>query len=195
MNISKTPLNITNTALTLLLFLTASFAHAAGWSGNVAGYLGNKSLDNNDWSEFKSQGAVGVIFDFKLQDWPVNIAIDTIISGDTNKSGAQEDTGYSIERHFGIRKIFRQEGYSFKPYFGGGLAFILAGIERKNSGSTVVNEDKAVGTWVGVGSYFEFKSGFQLGLDLRYSTAEATISNIKRDVGGLHSGITAGYHW
>ena len=60
---------ITSTALSTLLFMATPAAYADdtqadGWTGNVSGYVGHKSVDDKDWPNLDSQGSVGVISDF-----------------------------------------------------------------------------------------------------------------------------------
>lgn len=190
-------------ALPLLLLLATPSANAdesqatgqaTGSSGNISGYLGVKSLDEDDWQELDGQTSIGVIADFKRNSWPVSISIDIIGSADFHEVGALEDVGYTVENHFGVRKIFTTNS-SFMPYIGGGVAIINAGIENKAPSGTVKDDDSAVGSWVGAGSYLQITKNFNVGVDIRYSKADVTLFNIEREAGGLHAGITAGYHW
>jgi len=189
-------LNIYNTVIPILLLLVVPAANAGDWSGNISGYLGQKSLDDKDWPELDKQPALGVIIDIKQQNWPVSIAFDLIVSGDEHKDGAQESIGATFENHIGARKVFAIPDSSIKPYLGGGVSIAFAGIENKN-GSTIINdeEDRGIGTWIGVGTYYELGPHFNIGVDVRYSKVEVTLINVDREVGGLHAGITAGYHW
>ena len=187
------------TVLPLLFLLATPSAHAdeiqpTGWTGNVSGYLGGKSLDKNDWQKMDSQPALGVIADFKQNNWPISIALDFIATGDEHKNGTLKETGYTVENHLGARKIFTTSS-SLMPYIGGGIAIVRAGFESKDSSGTVEEHDSTVGAWVGAGSYLQITQNFNLGVDIRYSKAEATLYDIDREVGGLHGGITAGYHW
>jgi hypothetical protein len=57
-----------NTAVASALLLTSlSLAHADdatgsnNFTGNVSGYIGQKSLDDKDWGELDSQGTLGMI--------------------------------------------------------------------------------------------------------------------------------------
>lgn len=172
-----------------------SGTHTEGWTGNVSGYLGHKSVDNNDWPNLDSQGSLGVISDFKKKSWPVSIALDLIVSGTVDESGANEDTGGTVETHFGVRKIFTLQNSSLRPYVGGGAALISAVLENKNAGVTVDDDDSTVGAWVGVGTYYAVTPSFSLGLDVRYSKAEVTLFDKTRDTDGLNAGISVGYHW
>lgn len=188
-------LKIKHAVLFIPLLISISNAHADDWTGNVSGYLGAKSLDSDDWKDLDSQFSIGVIADFKQKNWPVSIATDFIGSADVHETGNQEDTGYTLETHLGIRKVFAINNTSIKPYVGGGLAIVAAGIEKEVSKTTTKDDDNTFGTWAGAGAYMELTPDFTIGFDIRYSKAEATIFDIEREVGGLHTGITAGYHW
>jgi opacity protein-like surface antigen len=192
--------NLTSAALSTLLLMAAPAAYADDtqaddWTGNVSGYLGHKTVDSDDWPDLDSQGSLGVIADFGKRSWPVSIAADLIFAGTVHESGANEDTGGTVEMHLGARKIFALQNSSFRPYVGGGVALITAILENENAGVTVDDDDNTVGAWVGVGTYYAVTPSFNLGLDVRYSKAEVTLFDKEREAGGLNAGITAGYHW
>jgi opacity protein-like surface antigen len=200
MNNLPTVFTITRTALSALLFMAVPAAYANdtqsdAWTGNVSAYLGHKNVSDKDWPNLDSQGSIGVISDFKKESWPVSIAADLIVSGTENNSGINKTTGGSAEIHLGVRKIFTLQSSSFKPYIGGGVALISAGLEKKTAGVTVDDDDSALGAWVGVGGYYAVTKNISLGLDVRYSNAEVTLFNEKRDTGGVNAGMTVGYHW
>ena len=191
---------ITSTALSTLLFMAMPAAYADdtqadGWTGNVSGYLGQKTVDDKDWPELDSQASVGVISDFGKQSWPVSIAADLIFAGTVHESGVNKDTGGTMEIHLGARKIFTLQNSSFRPYVGGGAALVSAMLENENAGVAVEEDDTAVGVWVGAGTYFAVTPSFNIGVDVRYSKAEVTLFDKEREAGGLNAGITAGYHW
>jgi opacity protein-like surface antigen len=191
---------ITSTALSTLIIMAMPAVHASdtqanGWTGNVSGYAGHKSVDDEDWQNLDSQTSVGIISDFRKQSWPVSIAADLIFSADNHKNGVEEDTGGTVEAHLGARKIFTLDNSSFRPYVGGGVALVGASLENENAGVTVDDDDRAVGAWVGAGTYYAVTPSFNLGLDVRYSKAEVTLFDKEREAGGLNAGITAGYHW
>ena len=191
---------ITSTALSTLLFMAMPAAYADdtqtdGWTGNVSGYVGHKSVDDKDWPNLDSQGSVGVISDFGKQSWPVSIAADLLFAGTVHESGVNKDTGGTMEIHLGARKIFTLQNSSFRPYVGGGAALVSARLENENAGVAVEENDTAVGAWVGAGTYYAVTPSFNIGVDVRYSKAEVTLFNKEREAGGLNAGITAGYHW
>ena len=191
---------ITSTALSTLLFMAMPAAYAEdtqadGWTGNVSGYVGHKSVDDKDWPNLDSQASVGVISDFGKRSWPVSIAADLLFAGTVHESGVNEDTGGTMEIHLGARKIFTLENSSFRPYVGGGVALVSAMLENENAGVVVDDDDTAIGAWVGAGTYYAVTPSFNIGVDVRYSKAEVTIFDKEREAGGLNAGITAGYHW
>lgn len=177
------------------LLLLSPLAHADHRTVNLSGFLGQKSLDDKDWSELDIQFAFGVMVDIKKEHWPVSIAVDLIVSTDLNDKGSQKDEGYTVENHVGIRKIFKLTNSSIKPYVGGGVAFVKAELNDKNGGTTLSSDDHTVGTWAGGGMYVSIHPDFNLGLDVRYSEAELTLFDTDREAGGLFAGVTAGYHW
>lgn len=179
----------------LLLVLALPPAHAGDWTGNISGYLGQKSLDDSDWAELDQQCGAGVIFDIKKKEWPVSIALDIVGSGDVHEEGSLKHKGFTVEQHIGVRKIFDFENSSVKPYIGGGIAFIFAKLEDEGGGANFSQDDNTVGAWLGAGMYVEITSHFIMGLDVRYSQAEVTLLDKEREAGGLNTGITIGYHW
>lgn len=189
-------------AISSLLLISLSAVQAAEvsqddkFTANLSGYLGQKSLDDNDWGTQDGQGALGVTFDFKKQSWPVSIVVGLVASGDVEENGALKTEAYTIENRIGVRKNFYSENSSFSPYIGGGLALVSAGIRNKNGDVvTSKNDDDATGAWVGAGLNYAVNNHFIVGFDVSYSEADVTLFNVERKAGGTHTGITAGYHW
>jgi opacity protein-like surface antigen len=171
-------------------------AEASEYTGNVRGFIGQKSLDDDDWSPVDKHGSMGVFFDIKKHSWPVSIAIDLIGSGDIHENGALKTEGFTGEHRFGIRKTFDVESSSIHPYIGGGVTFICAVEKHKNAGvQTSKDDDDAAGAWVGAGMYYTVTEHFNVGVDVSYSEAEVTLFGVDREAGGVNTGITAGYHW
>lgn len=186
---------IKNTALSALLLLANPTAHADDWTGNVSGYLGQKSLDDKGWGKQDQHSSLGVLFDFKQQSWPLSIAADIIVSADVDEIGSQKDVAGAIETHLGVRKIFELSNSKISPYLDGGLAIIGVGLENTSAGVTTTQDDTGTGTWIGTGMYIAMTPHFNLGVDVRYSEAEVSFSGVDREAGGIHAGFTAGYHW
>ena len=138
-------------------------ALADGYDSNVRLFLGQKHLDSEDWNSLDQQNEIGIIFDIKKPSWPVSIALDVMGSGeDKNELGTER--GYTLEQHLGVRKIWATDNSKFRPYLGGGLAFIQA--ESEVTGSAK-DDDSAIGAWVGVGADWHISSKMSLGVDIR----------------------------
>ena len=191
------------TAIASALLLTSlSLAHADeatgsdNFTGNISGYIGQKSLDDKDWDKLDRQESLGMIFDFKKQSWPVSIVLDVFVSGDEDKDGGIKTEGGTLETDIGVRKIFELSGSSIRPYIGGGIAIIGATVENSSGGSiTSEDDDTATGAWIGGGMYYAATESLNIGLDLRYSEAEVTLFDEDREAGGFRTGVTVGYHW
>ncbi len=165
------------------------------WDVNLSAYLGHKSLNDSDWPRIDSQVSFGLMFDFKKQQWPVNIALDIISSTEAFDIhvGSRRETSVTFEQHIGLRKYFMNE--AFRPYVGGGLANIHGEIKITDEGVRTKNDDTELGYWLGAGVYYEFNSQMLLGIDLRYSKAAGDVFELEREMGGFHSGVTIGYSW
>ncbi len=175
------------------------------YTGNVNLFLGGKTLDN-DWKPVEDQGEFGIMVDFKRVGWPVSIAIDIL------GSYADDDIivnlpplisikfeGATTEFCFGVRKIW-DTSTNMRPFLGGGLAIISAEAEI----GPFDDDDSAAGIWLGGGVYWTLTEHFNIGLLLRYSDAEVTLSpsyagvtlgSTDIDAGGGHFGLILGYHW
>lgn len=183
--------------LSTLLFSTTVFAE--GFSGNVSGYLGSKSLDKDDWDGYEDQTGAGLITDFSFDNWPVSIAVDIFLSAsDYEKNDSTnkiEIDAYTSEIHLGLRKIWAIPGSRFSPYAGAGLAYINGRQEQDDTFGSHDENDSAPGGWFGAGIYWRPTDKLNVGLDVRYSQAEITLFDQDLKSGGIHSGLFIGYHW
>lgn len=187
-------LNLKKVLVSSLLLASLPAAQAADWTGNVSGYLGQKTMDDSDWPAHHEQGSVGLLLDVQRSNWPVSIAFDVFGTGNEKKNNGEKHNVYTAESHLGVRKHFELANASVSPYIGGGLALVY--LEEENTAlSDSKMDDTAAGAWIGTGLYARITEHFQLGADLRYSEAEVTVFGADRKAGGLHAGVTAGYHW
>jgi len=188
-------------ALSALIILQSFNLQAADdvkssdWTGNISGYIGSKSLKEEDWNTLDNQVSLGVIFDIKKEKWPVSLVFDAIGSTDVYEIGTQKDTGSTREFDLGIRKIFDSNDSAFKPYIGGGVAFISAEIKNEIDSNSYREKKDATGAWVGAGVYYAMTPKFNVGFDVRYSEAHVTLLDEEREIGGLNAGLTFGYHF
>jgi len=176
----------------ILFFMNLS---GNAWAGNVNFFLGQKTLDKDDWEPVDKQPEFGVLVDFKQQSWPVSIALDFLGSKDETTIAGINVEGNTAELDFGVRKIWDTENSTIRPYIGGGVAFIRAEVKGTLSPFTVSVDDSGAGLWIGGGIYWTLNQSFNLGLDLRYSQADVTLAGTDVKAGGTHAGILLGYHW
>jgi len=180
--------------LAVILMLFVLNAHANEWSGNVNFFLGQKSLDSDDWGVLDDQSAFGVLVDFKQDHWPVSVALDFLGSYDDVTQLGTKFEGGTFEFDVGVRKIWEVSGSPVRPYIGGGLAFVSAKLEESGP-FPASDEDNGTGIWLNGGVYWTLGQSFNLGLDLRYSDAEVTLYDVDGEAGGTFAGLMLGYHW
>lgn len=187
------------TLLVLIGAATTNLAQAQESTGNVNVFLGTKSLDDEDWAPVEDQSEAGIEFDFRETSWPVNwvLGLRRSESDETFVDpvfGPVAATGRTTEFSFGVRKIWDQ-GPIVSPYLGGGLALVNAEFEATVSGASGSDSDSSVGLWLGGGVYFTLADHFNIGIDLRFSAAQATLFGVEGEAGGRHLGLLVGYHF
>jgi len=198
----------------------------AGWmlsgavlagGGEASLLLGQRALAEGELedagADSASQFGVAVSLDF---DWPVALALDLLSSSDDETQDLSTSFPFQIatdvetlEFDVGIRKFFLEES-KFRPYIGGGLAWIQLEATQVESGSfgpgteystTVVDDDDAgAGLWLDGGFLYRFGS-FHVGVDVRWSDASADLipngstGSVDLDSGGTQYSAAFGYHW
>ena len=195
-------LTVSLPAVSLLLLIgvaTTALAEAEKSTGNVNVFLGTKSLEEEDWGPVEDQGEAGIEFDFRDTNWPINVALGFRRSEADETFvdpffGPVDATGRTTELSFGVRKIWDQSGI-VSPYLGGGLTLVEAEFEATVSGVSGSDSDSSVGLWFGGGVYFTLADHFNIGLDLRFSAADATLFGVDGGAGGRHLGLLVGYHF
>jgi hypothetical protein len=198
----------------LLLFSCPSVAESSDWSGNVNGVAGIKMLKESDWGHFDDQGGVGVMADFKRASWPISMSANLLYSRDSSSDYHDNEIGdtyyytyyaeeaSTAELNLGVKKIWAPAD-RFNFYVGGGLAVIYGEMEitRANNLSAGTywdrdtEDDAGLGGWGAVGCYVTFASHLNIGVDLRYSSAEIDLYDKDIDAGGVHVGLLMGYAW
>jgi outer membrane protein W len=172
----------------------------ADFDGNVNFFLGAKSLDSNEWNPNDSQVEFGAVMSFGQKDWPVQIAGDVLISVDETTEGVVKTTGATFEFDPGVRWLILKKGTVF-PYIGGGIGIIGGAVEVENNFVSVDAADASLGFWTDAGVFFRLGSNFNIGLDLRYSTADIDLDFggglVANDVnaGGFSFGLLMGFGW
>lgn len=178
-------------------------AHADS-TGNVNFFLGQKSLSSSDWEPVETQGEFGAIMSFGQKDWPIDIAVDVLVSAKEEDAydgliGSYTFTGTTYEIDFGVRKVWGKK--ATRPYVGAGIGLIGAGAELETGFASVDADDTGIGYWLDAGIFWRLGSHFNIGLDLRYSGADVdldfgngfTAQNI--GAGGFSYGLLLGFGW
>lgn len=192
-------------AVALIAAVALTFAPArADADGHVNFFLGEKSLSGADWEPLEDQFAFGAVMSFGRDDWPVHIAVDVLTSLDQATVydpflGDVTFTGSTFEIDTGVRKIWKKG--KVLPYLGGGIGIIGAALEGDDGFISVDAADAAFGFWADTGVFFRLGSHFNLGLDLRYSSADVDLDFgdgfVASDVnaGGFSYGLLLGFGW
>jgi len=183
--------------------LSIAPAHADA-TGNVNFFLGQKKLSSSDWEPVDTQGEFGAIMSFGQKEWPIDIAVDVLVSSAKEDAydsliGSYTITGTTYEIDFGVRKVWGKK--ATRPYVAAGLGFIGAGAELDAGYTSIDANDSAFGYWVDAGIFWRLGSHFNIGLDLRYSGADvdldfgsgAVAQNI--NAGGFSYGLLLGFGW
>jgi len=202
--------------LWIALVLLSAATVQAGPSGDARLILGQKSLTDDVLDDAGVDGqtewGVAVTLDF---DWPVALTFDLMSSSEdsTVAFGTSFPLAYqtdvdTMELGIGVRKYW---GDTWKPFAGGGLAFVDLDARQTVSGSlgpgaeftdTLLDDsDSGLGFWAGGGVLYQINDRFSVGVDVRYTDADVSLSaaqvpgNVDIDSGGIHYAASFGYHW
>lgn len=185
-----------------LSLLLPGVVSAVGWTGNLNGFIGGKALDDEDWFA-DEQAEVGVRLDFRRDDWPFSIAVDTHFSEGDFKgyvffplSGTRyyEEDVDTCEFNLGIRKYW-DAAANMRPFLGGGLAYAQLEAKGKLDGVTELSDKgNGVGIWLNGGILWTIDA-FNIGFDVRYTRVEVGLDAGDFEGGGGHAGVLLGYHW
>lgn len=174
----------------------------ARYEGNVNLFLGEKIMSKGDWEPVDQQPEIGVAFAFGIERAPVHLAIDLFASKksstvDVPGLGSADVSARTREFSLGIRKVWKP-GH-FRPFLGAGGCIVNVDLSVEAPGFHQSNQDNAYGVWVEGGLMWRIGEHVNLGLDARYSHADAsfTRNGLPTDVaaGGVHAGLIVGYGW
>ncbi len=159
-------------------------------TGNFNVFLGSKYLSDTEWPYVDVQAEAGIKFDFRKQSWPINLAAEYLRAEDDYTWIIFGIESKTTELNIGVRKIWEQFQH-VRPFIGGGISFING--EFTSHGTS--DDDSSIGVWFGGGVYWTLKKHFNIGLEIRESTADVDIFGKDVDAGGSHFGVLVGYHW
>jgi hypothetical protein len=152
-------------------------------------FYGQKQLDENDWEPLETQQAIGLELTFN-QERAVGIAIDFFLSEDDGRLGDETIEAETRELDAGVRSLFRK-ARMVQPFIGGGIAYIDGEIRIEGSGLG----DEDIGLWLATGVLFRIGEHFNLGVDLRASSAKIKFGAIDLNAGGIFAGVLLGTRW
>lgn len=163
-------------------------------TGNINFIVGTKLMNENDWEPLDEQTEIGVEGDIGMTDFPLYFTMGYLYShDDTTLYGVVIDAS-TKEFYFGPKLIFNPNKY-VHPFVGAGLAIISTELEGSGYGITVSDEDQATGLWASGGIMFTIADHLNLGVNVRYSKAEAELYGYDTSGGGLHYQALIGYHF
>ena len=187
--------------LLAVVFVFPNYAFAqdqSAFSGNINVFLGQKTLDEDDWEPLEKQTEFGLNVAFKQQNWPVSVTLAYYSTSGDETVDDVDMKGKSTEICGGVKKIFDQSS-QIRPYVAGGVASIKMEAVYSYPGISLTLDGSAIGFWAGGGVYYIAAEHFNIGLDVRYSEATVTFDILDEELdveaGGLHYGIMVGYHF
>jgi hypothetical protein len=153
-------------------------------------YLGQRSLDEDDWSPVEDQGALQLEYASESPDAAVGWEVGLGGSSDDDTFGGFDVTGSTAELYGGVRKTFGSG--TVRPYVGGGLSFINAEVEVGSASE----DDSSVAMYLHGGVQFLLGDSFALGLDLRALLgSDITIAGVDGDADYGQAALTLGWRF
>lgn len=177
---------------------------AAGLTGHAAALAGHKDLNSADWAPLEGQAEWGAVTAVAFEGWPVHIALDLLVASDDSSTsvplvGIVEEETEAREIALGVRKFW--EGEPTLGYLGAGLSMLSVEAEVREPGSVIRAEEDTTAFWLGGGVLWRVWRRLELGVDLRWSQAEADLNfddgsvDPRVEVGGIHVGVMVGFSW
>ena len=182
------------------------------WSGNINLIFGGEQMWGSRWEPSDRHYELGVKIDIRPPGWPVSLAVDFShgwrVNAVTRLVGIPPflfpvDFIYDssvAEIDMGVRYVY--EGFkNFRPFAGGGLAFIHGRVVIFNTLANFVEtqvDDWGEGGWAEVGAYWTVLDHLNLGLSVKASWAQIRLEGFMLDitsVGGVRVGLFTGYHF
>lgn len=135
---------------------------SAARANRISLYLGQRDLDEGDWSPVDEQATFGVEFAQEKPGSMVGWEVGLMGSSDDDTVAGFDVTGSTSELYGGVRKSFG-EGV-VRPYVGGGLAFINGKVDVSGVGD---DDDSSAAGYAHGGIDLAVSEVVHLGLDLR----------------------------
>ena len=174
-------------------------------TGHVGIGIGVKTLDSG-WEPLGDQTVFVVSLTIGKKTWPVHFAFD-YVSGEaketrvggfpllppfccfTTEVTAKSET---TEWDLGVRRMWRQDK-KFRPYAGGGIAFISG--EIRVVAQSIDASNSTTGYWLNAGFRRPLQRRWDWGFDLRFSEGKINLGNGQVDAGGAQILLSFGGGW
>lgn len=185
-----------------MLFLPAKTVFAqeeTEYTGSINFSIGAKYLNSDEWDPIESQIEYGIDFSFKEKSAPIGFMFGYYYSSSSKK----EVEGINVEGNtteiFGGIKLTSDQLQEFQPFIAGGVVYVEAEFIGTLEGLSVTIDGHGIGYWLGAGVYSLVSENISIGVNIRYSKANATIGtpdeDYEVDSGGVHGGLMVGYHF
>lgn len=186
----------------------SSYGLCENWTGNTNLLYGLKYLEEDDWDHRDNHHEWGINIDLKKPNWPVSMVIGYLKSygSELNETTPYlKATAATTEFDLGVRKIFTTR--SVRPFISGGISYITAetediDINYDNKDDSYkpnpqnYDDDGNTGFWIDAGIFAPIIIDyFNIGLAVKWSTAEVTINGVDVEAGGTQIIFLTGLHW
>jgi hypothetical protein len=174
-------------AAALCLAATPVFA-----DGDYNFFIGQKTLDEDDWAPAEEHGEVGIEMSWGDRRSPLRVATDILLSAGEEEDAFVEFEVSTYEIAVGVRGIWKAG--TARPFIGGGVAIIGASAEFNNFlGGGVDDDGQGIGVWVGGGVFWRAGRSFNVGFSGRISSADVEVFGVDTEAGGFHFGLLLGW--
>lgn len=160
--------------LVVLVVVFAGLASGARaeMAGNVQFLVGQRWLEDDQWSPIDEPPIFGVEVDFAPKDSPIRVALAAIMSGES-KSGSDPFFGVPGDAQAGFFEI--SAGFLWhpvkkaivRPYLGAGVLTMGATIDDDFGAFVSDDIDQSFGFYGNVGVFFKVGESFNIGVDGR----------------------------
>lgn len=143
-------------------------------------YLGQRTLDSDDWRPVEDQPTVGVEYARQPADGSLGFEVGVLASEEDGEVGGADLEGSTREIYLGARQAFGPDPDG-PGYLGGGLAFVHAETEAFTGGGSA-DDDGSPGLYFHAGAAFDVTRSVSLGIDLRVlAFTDLEIAGIETD--------------
>ena len=154
---------------------------------------GTKFLDDSDWAPLTTQTEVGAMATIGSGRLPVHLAVDGSYSFGSGKANGIPIRAQTMELCVGPRLVL--PAGPMRIHLGGGGAFASVNTVAEADGGDLTASGTGLGAWAGGGMSLRLGRSGTLGVNARYTHADAEISDFDttQSAGGLHVGVTIGF--